>query len=240
MAGTNVAGDHVIAEVYNTRSGRWSSKDFGKTGFNPNPGVIGHQAVFLGGVITRDFGGGNNFTRIARVYHADSGKWSRTIPKEGISSNATISVALPDKLVFARNEVLNVYDPKTGHWSWTATPIQVSYTTAIQAVGNQFIVYDGAQIHRIEFTGQHTVNPPVVSNPQTDVGTTHASFCWTSTPDASGYDVYIDGRYYGFSTVDFWSSDSSVLTPGKHLIRVTAVGLDFQLDGPTSEFIVSE
>ena len=230
--------DRVHAEVYDTITGRWRNYSLGNTGFNPNVGVIGHRAVFLGGEISRGYGGADDFTRVSRVFNADNGKWTYPQPQEGVSSNATISASLPDRLVFARDGVINVYDPASGHWSWSNVPIFIWHDTPVQAVGNRVAVYDNNQVHLLSFVKATGVYPPVVTYPQSDVGASHASFSWSSTPNAFGYAVLIDDQFYAGVHENFWSWDPLTLGPGRHRIHVTALGPRLNLAGPSAEFVV--
>ena len=235
------------AEIYDTRTDRWTSNNLGTSFFFPNIGVVGDQAVFVGG---------NSPTRIARVYSARTGTWSVSRPPKGLSPNSAISFVYRHQLVFARSGVMDFYNPATRKWSTVKLPIQVGYNTVFQVVGQRIFAYatgpaaQGNDFHAYYGNGQVDVLtfvhsrdrlPPVVAVPASGAAMTQGrlAFAWSSTPRAKSYDVLIDDAVMETVTNNVWTPGYLSLGPGKHAVRVVAHRGRHTIQGLPSDFTIT-
>ena len=235
------------AEIYDTRTGRWTDDNLGTSVFFPNIGVVGDQAVFVGG---------NSPTRIARVYSARTGTWSVSRPPKGLTPDSATSFVYRHQLAFARFGALDFYNPATRRWSTVEMPIHVGLKAVFQVVGqrifeyaagpaavqNDFHPYYGnGQVDVLTFVHSRDRLPPVVTVPAGGAAMTQGryAFAWSSTPRPSGYDVLIDEALIETVTNNFWTPGYLSLAPGRHVIRIIAHVGRHSIKGPPTDFTMT-
>lgn len=250
------------AEVYDTVRNRWSAfANLGSDDFSGSPtGVIGNQAVYLGGFFHNGAGGGSP-AKITRFFNAKTGKFS-SLAKSHVGNLTTSNgVQIGNTLVFEDDNGVTSYNPSKG--SWTAanagTPIHLLSTggnalDVLQSADDQLWIYHGSEVGLRNAQPSPPLDHPLVedinfTSPGDDLSPSvtvlptanaNAAFGWSSTPNAISYDLLIDGNVAGNATDNVWSATTLGLASGKHSLQIRAnLASGNSLLGPSIDFTIS-
>ena len=223
----------LVAEIYDTGSGKWSTDYLGTAGFHPTIGVAGNQVIFAGGT-SYDSNGRSSAFKFARIFNAGTAKWSTSKIPEVLT--VATSVTVGSRVIFAQFDSsfpanVEIYDSAARKWSTVILSGAPGNNLALQAVGNQAIVYgihsnnnpSENRVDILSWVQGNAVRSPVLTTPSNGahLAASPSTFTWSSTPGASAYDVYVDGAQVARVTANALPFGSTLAT-GTHTMRIVA------------------
>ena len=143
-----------------------------------------------------------------------------------------------------------MFNPSRGSWAAVTAPIHLS--ASLQVADDQIFVYRAyvasfpnsaiqSVVQDINFTSPGDDLSPAMTLPASGQSTTsaNATFLWSSTPKAIGYDVLVDGNVIGNATDIFWFSQTPIFATGNHTVQIRAnLAGGKSLLGPSSDFTI--